>query len=111
MAGIILFFAISDTKLSSHMYNISEKINYSNQNIHSHDWMGKMIVNLSDKKWENTNNSTGHINHIHKLLWISIVDTHEKDVSNVDRELDKRKVLKSSIKSSLTLFSFSIHSM
>ena len=42
--------------------------------------MGKMIVNLSNKIYENNNNSTGHLNHIQKLLLMSIVDTPEKDV-------------------------------
>ena len=34
-----------------------------------------------------------------------IVDTPKKDVSNFDKKLDKRKLRKSSIKSSSTLFS------
>ena len=42
---------------------------------------------------------------------MSIVDTPEKDVSKVDRKLDKRKIRTSSIKSSSTLFSCSIRSM
>ena len=40
-----------------------------------------------------------------------IVDTPEKDVSNVDRKLDKRKVYTYSINSSSTLFSCSILAM
>ena len=40
-----------------------------------------------------------------------IVNTPEKDVSNVDRKLDKRKVHAPSIKSSSTLFSYSMHAM
>ena len=73
--------------------------------------MGKMIVNLSNKIYENNNNSTGHLNHIQKLLLMSIVDTPEKDVWNVDREFDKIKVHPSSIKSLSTLFSCSIRAM
>ena len=49
MAGII-FLIINDTKLSSHMAQISDNINSSNHKIHSHTQMGKMIVNLSNKK-------------------------------------------------------------
>ena len=37
------------------------------------------------------NKYTGRINPIQKLLSMSIVDTPEKDVSNVDRKSDKRK--------------------
>ena len=88
---VSLLFFINDTTLSSHMSQISEHINSSNHKIHSYDQMGKMIINLSNKTCENNNNFTGHINHIHKLLLISIVDTPEKDVSNVDRKVDKIK--------------------
>ena len=42
---------------------------------------------------------------------MSIVDTHEKYVSNVDSKLNNRKVCTSSIKSSSTLFTCSIHAM
>ena len=42
---------------------------------------------------------------------MSIFDTPEKDVSNVDSKLDKRKLLTSSIKSSTKLFSCSIRAM
>ena len=42
---------------------------------------------------------------------MSIVDTPENGVSNVDRELDKRKICTSSINSSSTLFSCSIRAM
>ena len=69
------------------MDQISEHINSSNQKIHSYDQMVKMIVNLSNKIFKNNNNSTGHPNHIQKLLLMSIVDTPEKDVSNVDRKV------------------------
>ena len=65
---------------------------------HSHDQMGKMIFNLSNKKCEKKN-STGHINHIQKLLLIIIVDTPENYVSKVDRTLDKKTIRTSSINS------------
>ena len=42
---------------------------------------------------------------------MNIIDTPEKDVSNFDRKLDKRKVRTSSIKSLSTLFSCSIRAM
>ena len=79
------------------MDQISEHINSSNNKIHSHDQMGKIIVNLVNNKCKNNNNSKGHLNHIQKLLLMSIVDTPEKDVSNVDRKLDKIKLRTSSI--------------
>ena len=66
MAGIIFIFVINYKKLSSHMAQISEHINSSNHKIHSHDQMGGIIVNLSNNKFENNNNSTGHLIHIHK---------------------------------------------
>ena len=42
---------------------------------------------------------------------MSIVDTPEKDVSNVDRKVDKRKICTSLINSSSTLFSCSVRAM
>ena len=42
---------------------------------------------------------------------MSIVDTPEKDVSKVDRKLDKRKIRTSSIKSSSTIFYCSIRAI
>ena len=79
------------------MARISEHINSSNNRINYYDQIIKMIVNLGSKKFENNNNSTCQINHLQNLLLMSIVDTPEKDVSNIDRELDKRKVCISSI--------------
>ena len=58
-----------------------------------------MIVNLSNKKREDNNNSTGHLNHIQKALLTSIVDTPEKYVWNVDRKVDKIKIRTSLIES------------
>ena len=73
--------------------------------------MGKTIVNLVNKICENNNNSKFHINRSQKSLLMGIVDTPEKNVANIDRKLDKRKVGTSSIKSSSTFFSFSIRAM
>ena len=70
--------------------------------------MRKMIVNLSNRKCKNNNNSTGNLNNIQKILLMSIVDTNQNYVPNVDRKLDKIKVRTYSIKSSSKLFSCSI---
>ena len=107
----LLFLFINDTKLSSHVAQISEHINSSNRKIHSNDQMVKIIVNLSNTKWKNNNNSTGHLDHIQKSWLMSIVDTPEKYVSNVDRKVDKRKMRTSLINSSWTLFYCSIRVM
>ena len=42
---------------------------------------------------------------------MSIVDTHEKDLSNDDRKSDMRKLNIFSVKSSSTVSSFSVRSM
>ena len=73
--------------------------------------ISKTIFNLGSQKCEKNNNSTYQLNHIHNLLLTSIIATPEKDVSNFDRKLDKRKVSTSSINSSSTLFSCSIRAM
>ena len=58
----MLFFVPNNKKLSSHMDQISEHINYSNHKINSHDQMIKMIVNLDIKKGENNDNSSPQSN-------------------------------------------------
>ena len=98
-------------RLLSHMDRISEQSNSSNHKTYPHDQMVKIIVNLIYNKCKNKNNSTGHLNHIQKLLLMSIVDTPENDVSNVDRKFYRRKVRTSLIKSPSTLFSCSICEM
>ena len=47
---LLLFFVLGDKKLSSHIDQISEQINYSNQKIHSYNKIINMIVNLGSKK-------------------------------------------------------------
>ena len=74
------------------MDQISEHTNSSNHKIHSRDQMFKIILNLGNNKCENNNNSKFHINHIQKSLLMSIVDTPEKNVSNVESKLYKRNV-------------------
>ena len=90
---------------------ISEHLNYSNAKIHSYDQMIKIIVNLVSTKCKNNNNSTCQLSCLHNLLFMSIVDTPEKDLSDFDRESDMRKLHKSSVKSSLPLFSCSIRAI
>ena len=53
--------------------------------------MRKMIVKLVSKKCEKINNSTYQQNHLQNSLLMSIIDTPENDVSNVDRKLDEKK--------------------
>ena len=93
------------------MSHISEHINYSNQKIHSHYQMSKIIVNLCSKKCEDNNNSIFQLNHPQNLLLMSIVDTPENYLSNFHRKLYKIKIHTSSINSSSTLFSCSVCAM
>ena len=104
--NILDFFVLNDTKLSSHMAQISEQINSSNNKIHSYYQVIKMIVNLVSKKEENNDTSSCQLTCIKNSLLMSIVDTPEKDLSNVDQKYYTRKVRTSSVKSSSTLFSY-----
>ena len=109
MVGIIFFFFINDKKLSSHMDQISEHINFSNHKIHSYDKMSKMIVNLGSNKFENNNNnSSWQLTCLHNSSLMIIVNTPENGLSNVDQKYYMIKVRTSSVKSSSTLFSCSI---
>ena len=55
------------------MAQISEHIKYSNHKIHSYYHIGKIIVNLINKKCENNNKSTDHLYQIQKSLLLSIL--------------------------------------
>ena len=56
MAGIIVFFVINETELSSYLAQISKHINPPNNKIHSYDQKVNIIVNLSNKKCKTTTN-------------------------------------------------------
>ena len=93
------------------MYQISEHVNSSNNNIHSYYQMQKVIVKLSNNKCKNNNKFTDHFNQTQKLLLMIIVDSPEKDLSNVDRKANKRKIRTSLINPSSELFPISILAM
>ena len=58
MVGIIAIFFLNDKKLSSHMDQISEQINFSNNKFKSYNQMREIIVNLVSKKSKNNSIST-----------------------------------------------------
>ena len=70
--------------------------------------MRKMIVDLGSKNNENT---SPQLTRLHNLLLMSIVDTTENYLSNVYRKYKMIKLRTSSVNSSSTLFSSSIHEM
>ena len=105
MTGITVIFFLNDKKLSSHTAQIIEHINSSNQKNHSHDKSIKMDVNLGSKKCENNDTSICQLTRRHNSLLVSIVNTTDKYLSNIDRKLDRKKVRTSSVKSSSKLFS------
>ena len=61
--------------------------------------MSETIVNLGSKKCENNYTSSFKLTYQNNQLLMSIVDTTEKDLSNVDRRYDIRKVSTSLVKS------------
>ena len=107
----MLFFVINRKKLSPHMDQISEYINFSNHRIHSYDKMRNMIVNLGSKKGKNNNNHSPQLTRIHNSLLITIVDTHENYLSNIEGKYDMTQVRTSSVKPSSTLFLCSVRAM
>ena len=74
------------------MDQISQHINSSNNKSYSLDKIIKTIVNLGSKKREDKNSSTCQFNHLKNLLSIIIVDIPEKNVSKLDRKIDKSKI-------------------
>ena len=86
------------------MAKISEHINYSNNNIRSYDQMIKMIVNLGINICKNSNNFTCQLSRLQNFSLMSIFNTPENDLSNVDCKSYMRKVRKYSVNSSSTLY-------
>ena len=82
----MLCFVLNDKKISPHMVQISEHIDSSNHKIDSRDKMRKIVINLVSKKVENNDNSSCQLTCLQNSLIISIVDTPEKDLSNVDQK-------------------------
>ena len=93
------------------MDQISEYINFSNHRIHSYDKMRNMIVNLGSKKGKNNNNHSPQLTRIHNSLLITIVDTHENYLSNIEGKYDMTQVRTSSVNPSSTLFLCSVRAM
>ena len=85
MSGNI-FFVSQRQKKSSHMAQITEHINSSKRKINSYDQMSKKIFNLGSKKYKNKNKFTCQLRRLHNSLLMSIVDTPEKDLSNIYRK-------------------------
>ena len=98
----MLSCVLNNNQLSSHISHINERINSSNQKIHSYDKIIKIIVNLDNKKCENYDIYSCQLTNIQNQLLMSIVDTPEKDLYNADRKSDTRRVRTSSVKSSST---------
>ena len=73
--------------------------------------MSKIIIFLVSKNGDNDDNSSPQLSHQHNSLIMSIVDTPEKDSSNVEGKSHTRKVHTSLVKPSSTLFSYSVRTM
>ena len=73
--------------------------------------MSTVIVHVNINKENKNNKSSLQLTCLQNSLLIIIVDTPEKDISNVDRKSDMIKVHTSSVKSSLSLFSCTIRAM
>ena len=82
------------------MDQVSEHMNSSNPKIHSYDQMIKMVVNVGSKETKNKDNSSPQLTDIENSLRMSIFDTPEKDLSNVNGKYDMIKLRTSSVKSS-----------
>ena len=74
------------------MDQISEHINSSNQKIHSYVQIRKMVVNLVSKKLENNETFLCQLTRLQEALLMSITNTPENGLSNVDRESEMRKL-------------------
>ena len=73
--------------------------------------MSKIIVNLGSKICEKNDTFTCQLTCLHNWLLMSIFETPEKDLSNVDSKSDMRKLRTSSVKLSSTLLFCSIRAI
>ena len=93
MAGFIVFIYLSTTRNCHHIWVILVNTSIpQKKKIHFYYKMSKIILNLGSNKFKNNNNSTYQLSCLFNLLLISIVDTHEKDLSNVDSEIRHDKI-------------------
>ena len=95
MSGIIIIFVTNDKKLLWCMAQISKHVNSSNHKIYSCDQMRKMVVNFGSKKWKK---SICQLSCLQNSLLMVILDTPEKDVSNVNIKSDMIQVRTSVVK-------------
>ena len=63
-----------------------------------------MIANLGSKKGKNNINSYSQLARLNNSLLMSIIDTPDKSLFNVEGKYDMRKVCTSSVNSPETLF-------
>ena len=94
---LLLFFVLNDNELSSHMSQINEYINSSNLKKY-YNKVSKMIVKLVINKGKNKDNTYPQLIRLHNSLLMSIFDTSENYLSNVEGRYDIRKVCRSSVK-------------
>ena len=73
--------------------------------------MSKIIVILGINKDKNNDNSYPQLTLLQNYLLMGIVDTPEKDLSNVEGKYDKRKLRTPSVNSYSILFSCLLHAM
>ena len=48
MSGVIVFFVLKNGIFSSHMKQVSQKINYTNHNIHQFYQISKIVIDLGN---------------------------------------------------------------
>ena len=103
------YFLFPTTGYYHHIWlRFSERIIYSNHEIRSYDQTRKNILSLGSKKGQNENNASCQLICLYNSLITSIVNSPEKDSSNVDGKFDMKKVCTYSVKSSSKLFPCSI---
>ena len=93
----LLFFGIGGKKWSSYMGHIIKHINSSNKKTHSYAQMRKILFNLGSNKQKKMTPTHDNSPYTEWVI-MSIVDTPEKDLSNIDQKSDTRRVCTSSVK-------------
>ena len=110
MKCIIVIF-LKDNKLLSHMDQMNEQNNSKNQKVHFYDQMRKMIGNFGSNGIKEHNTSSFQLTCIYNSLLMILLTPLKRIYLMLIWKYDMKKVHTYSVKSSLTLFYFSIHAI
>ena len=111
IAFLYVIFCYEQNKLSSHMTQISQHINSTNEKNHSYNKTINCFVTIDSNKCDNNDNSYPQLYHIQNSVLMRIVDIPENNLSHVEGKEVTRKLCTYVVNSYSTSFSCSARAM